>query len=84
MGKKELNLAQLDRVNGGSAIDEEDRPDRPSANQNNTPRKVRCKSPQCHGELREVVANSGGRLVCKTCGKPIDEFQHSAGFLPGL
>ena len=84
MGKKELNLAQLDRVNGDSAIDEEDRPDRPSANQNNTPRKVRCNSPQCHGELREVVANSGGRLVCKTCGTPIDEFQHSAGFLPGL
>ena len=81
MGKKELNLAQLDRVNGGSAIDEEDRP---AANQNGTPRKVRCNSPQCRGELREVVANSGGRLVCKTCGKPIDEFQHSAGFLPGL
>ena len=87
MGKKELNLAQLDKVNGGSAVDEGDFGGNTRNGQNNVtapPQKIRCNSTKCRGTMQEVVANSGGRLVCKGCGKPIDEFQHSPGFLPGL
>ena len=81
MGKKELNLAQLDKVNGGSAIDETDLP---GDGKNIIPQKKICYSAKCKGTPQDVIVNSGGRLVCKGCGKPIDEFQHSPGFLPGL